>query len=233
MTAVVPRRALRVADPARRRHRRRLRDRRDRLRRALGARAVPRADDGRARGWTPRDVRVRARVAEPLLGASVCRSPACWPTGSAPRASSSSTAPSSTLGGACGAWPTVESATLLHLFAGAFAGLGIAFSGVLARCSRRWCGSSPRSGARFVLGLGTGRRLVRSGRVLAAQSGAESSRAGWSGALVALALFVLGMIPLAFPVATRGGTPSAPGDGRSEPRRGASGGARAPRLRAS
>ena len=61
----------------------------------------------------------------------------------------------------------------------------------------------------FVLGLGTAAGSF--GQVVfspLSQGLIES--AGWSGALVALALFVLGMIPLAF-LLPRGGTPSAPG----------------------
>ena len=103
---------------------------------------------------------------------------------------------------------TVESASLLHLFAGAFAGLGIAFSAFSLALAAMVRVVVPERRT-FVLGLGTAAGSF--GQVVFAPlSQGLIASAGWSGALTALALFVLGMIPLAF-LLPRGATPSAPG----------------------
>ena len=103
---------------------------------------------------------------------------------------------------------TVESASLLHLFAGAFAGLGIAFSAFSLALAAMVRVVAPERRT-FVLGLGTAAGSF--GQVVFAPlSQGLIASAGWSGALTALALFVLGMIPLAF-LLPRGATPSAPG----------------------
>ena len=98
---------------------------------------------------------------------------------------------------AIGLWGmgTTESASGLHLFAGVLAGLGIAFSAFsLALAAMvRVVGPERRT---FVLGLGTAAGSF--GQVVfspLAQGLIEAM--GWAGALTALALLVLGMVPLA------------------------------------
>jgi len=98
---------------------------------------------------------------------------------------------------ALGLWgmSAVESAALLHLFAGALAGLGIAFSAFSLALAAMVRVVAPERRT-FVLGLGTAAGSF--GQVVfspLSQGMIES--AGWPGALTALALFVLGMIPLA------------------------------------
>ena len=99
---------------------------------------------------------------------------------------------------AVGLWGmgAAESAGALHLFAGVLAGLGIAFSAFsLALAAMvRVVGPERRT---FILGLGTAAGSF--GQVVfspLAQGLIESM--GWAGALTALALIVLGLVPLAF-----------------------------------
>jgi len=111
---------------------------------------------------------------------------------------------------ALGLWGmgAVESEGLLHLFAGALAGLGIAFSAFSLALAAMVRVVSP-SRRTFVLGLGTAAGSF--GQVVFSPlSQGLIEHAGWAGALTALALFVLGMIPLAL-LLPRGGPESAPG----------------------
>jgi len=112
---------------------------------------------------------------------------------------------------ASGLWgmANVESAGLLHLFAGAFAGLGIAFSAFSLALAAMVKVVAPDRRT-VILGLGTA--AGSAGQVVfspVSQGLIES--VGWAGALVGLALFVLGMIPLALLLPRGGGTGVEPG----------------------
>jgi len=112
---------------------------------------------------------------------------------------------------ASGLWgmANVESAGLLHLFAGAFAGLGIAFSAFSLALAAMVKVVAPDRRT-VILGLGTA--AGSAGQVVfspLSQGLIES--VGWAGALVGLALFVLGMIPLALLLPRGGGTGVEPG----------------------
>ena len=111
---------------------------------------------------------------------------------------------------ALGLWGmgSVQSAGLLHLFAGAFAGLGIAFS-AFSLALAAMVKVVPPGRRTFILGLGTAAGSF--GQVVFSPlSQGMIGYAGWAGALTALALIVLGMIPLALAL-PRGGTAGAPG----------------------